>query len=185
MTDAVFTVVNAAGRRTVRLSSYLDADAQERATADALRWIKHLRNLRVDGDTFRNRFTYRDDSLWWFSEIYLHKQRLVESIFKTSASLEALSAQEQPRSLNLDSGDVVTRLLAPQIAAAHRVSYTGALLTTAHLRRRMLALNSRAAWLHTSALASRLRSRAPTRATAIPRCQPAPHESAASSRSRE
>ena len=161
MTDAVFTVVNAAGRRTVRLSSYLDADAQERATADALRWIKHLRNLRVDGDTFRNRFTYRDDSLWWFSEIYLHKQRLVESIFKTSASLEALSAQEQPRSLNLDSGDVVTRLLAPQIAAAHRVSYTGALLTTAHLRRRMLALNSRAAWLHTSALASRLRSRAP------------------------
>ena len=159
MTGAVFTVVSSSGRRNTPLWPYLDADAQERATVDALRWIKALRNLRVDGDTFRNRFTYRDDSLWWFSEIYLHKQRIVESIFRTSAALEALIAREQPLSLSLDSGDIVTRLLAPQIAAAHRVSYAGAPLSTTQLQRRMLALSSRAAWLHTSALASRLRTR--------------------------
>ena len=160
MTGAVFTVVSSSGRRNTPLWPYLDAEAQERATVDALRWIKALRNLRVDGDTFRNRFTYRDDSLWWFSEIYLHKQRIVESIFRTSAALEALIAREQPLSLSLDSGDIVTRLLAPQIAAAHRVSYAGAPLSTIQLQRRMLGLSSRAAWLHTSALASRLRTRA-------------------------
>ena len=95
-------------------------------------------------------------------EIYLHKQRIVESIFRTSAALEALIAREQPLSLSLDSGDIVTRLLAPQIAAAHRVSYAGAPLSTIQLQRRMLGLNSRAAWLHTSALAigPRLRTRA-------------------------
>jgi hypothetical protein len=160
MTGAVLTIVNSTGRRNTQLWPYLDAEAQERATVEALQWIKALRNLRVDGDTFRNRFTYREDSLWWFSEIYLHKQRVIESIFRTAAALEALIAQEQPRSLSLDSGDDVTRLLAPQIAAVHRVSYAGTRLSTAHLQRRMLGLNSRATWLHTSALASRLRPRA-------------------------
>ena len=159
MTGAVFTIVNSSGRRNTQLWPYLDASAQEQATVEALEWIKALRNLRVDGDTFRNRFTYRDDSLWWFSEIYLHKQRVIESIFKTTAAIEALIAREQPRSLSLDTGDDVTRLLAPQIAAAHRVSYVGAPLTSSHLQRRMLTLNSRAAWLHTSALASRYRPR--------------------------
>ena len=63
MTDTSFTITAAGGHRTVQLASYLEADLQERATVDARRWIKQLRHLRVDGDTFRERFTYRGDAL--------------------------------------------------------------------------------------------------------------------------
>ena len=153
MTDASFTIAGDSGHRAVQLASYLEAELQERATIDARGWIKQLRHLRVDGTPFRERFTYRDDSLWWFSEIFLHKQRVIDTIFRVRASLERLIDQEQPYSLTLDHGDVVTRMLAPQVAAARRVRYTGPPLTTTQLQRRMLALNSRAAWLHTSALA--------------------------------
>jgi hypothetical protein len=165
MTDAVFTIAGEGGQRTVQLASYLDTEQQEHATVDARRWIKQLRRLRVDGSPFRDRFTYRDDSLWWFSEIFLHKQRVIDEIFRVTASLGRLIDQEQPHNLTLDRGDVVTRLLAPQVAAARRVRYTGPPLTTTQMQRRMLALNSRAAWLHTSALASRLRSRGPASGT--------------------
>jgi hypothetical protein len=159
MTDAVFTLTKGSGRQTVRLSSFLAPDAQERSTDAALNWIKQLRHARVDGEPFRHRFTYRDDSLWWFSEIYLHKQRVVETIFRTSAALDALISSERPSQLRLEEGSLATRLIAQQTAAAHGVGYIGAPITPGQTRRRLLALDARATWLHTAALASRLRGR--------------------------
>lgn len=42
------------------------------------RWIKSLRLVRYDTATMRQRFTYRGESLWWFTELYLHKIRHLE-----------------------------------------------------------------------------------------------------------
>ena len=82
MTGAIIAIRAARGRREVRLLDYLEADAADRATGDALAWIKSLRHARVDAETLRRRFTYRDDSLWWFTEVYLHKQQVVAGIFQ-------------------------------------------------------------------------------------------------------
>ena len=49
MTDAVFAIDCTDGRREVELGEYLDAAAAERATGDAIAWIKSLRDARVDG----------------------------------------------------------------------------------------------------------------------------------------
>ena len=49
MTDAVFAIEREDGRREVHLETYLDAASEERATADAIAWIKGLRHARVEG----------------------------------------------------------------------------------------------------------------------------------------
>ncbi len=51
MTDAVILVGRGTSRRQVRLSEYLDASDEERATEDAIAWIKDLRHARVDGQS--------------------------------------------------------------------------------------------------------------------------------------
>ena len=101
MNDVVIAVRSASGRREVRLADYLPAAAADRAADDAMAWIKRLRHARVDGDTLRRRFTYRDDSLWWFAELYLHKQQVVAGIFRTIAALEHLLAREAPGAIEI------------------------------------------------------------------------------------
>ena len=54
-------VESGAGPRRVELLSYLDPAQEERAHEDAYAWIKAVRHLRVDGETFRSRFTLRGD----------------------------------------------------------------------------------------------------------------------------
>ena len=73
--DALGTLIidNGTGDRQVRLADYLDADSEERAASAANAWIKALRLARVDGQRLRTRFLFREDSLWWFAELYLHK----------------------------------------------------------------------------------------------------------------
>ena len=66
-----------AARRSRRRTSTPSAD--ERAHDDAYAWIKALRHCRVDGEPFRRRFTLRGDSLWWFAELYLHKEQVILS----------------------------------------------------------------------------------------------------------
>src|SRR6185295_163172 len=65
------------GPGTLSVDALIAPGDAERAEADANRWIKSLRHARVDGATFRDRFTHRGDSLWWFAEIYLHKRRII------------------------------------------------------------------------------------------------------------
>jgi hypothetical protein len=107
----------------------------------------------------RRRFTYRDDSLWWFTEIYLHKQQVVLSLFRTIAALEALFAREMPGAIEFERVDRITGVVAPQIAAAHRVSMTGNAGAPATSQVRLAAMHTRARWLHLAARASRGRTR--------------------------
>jgi hypothetical protein len=56
-------------------ASFLTSDMREQARVNANAWIKSFRHAPYDGVPMRQRFTYRDESLWWFTEIYLHKMR--------------------------------------------------------------------------------------------------------------
>ena len=105
-----------AGERRVRLGDYLTPPASDRAKAVANHWIKSLRHAQVEHRSFRDRFTYRGDSLWWFAEIYLHKTRLVESIVETLESTAELIRTERPDSVSVIAGDNVTRLIVPDVA---------------------------------------------------------------------
>src|SRR6186997_2081515 len=96
MIDDAVTVESGAGTRRVRLRDYLDRAAEERAIASERDWIKALRHVIVDGQPFRRRFTFRGDSLWWFAELYLHKQQVVRGLFRTIAALECLIEREAP-----------------------------------------------------------------------------------------
>ena len=106
MIDAVFSMDGGAGRRSVRLDSYLDAATDERATGEAIAWIKSLRLALVDGVPLRRRFDVRDDSLWWFAELYLHKQQVILKLFRALAALEALIERERPGRIELERGDL-------------------------------------------------------------------------------
>ena len=91
---------------------------------------------------------YRDDSLWWFAELYLHKQQVVAGIFRTIAALEHLLASEAPAAIEIVRPGVgtTTRLIgtvAPQIAAAAGVGYEGQRMTGASSLR-LAAMDARA-----------------------------------------
>ena len=141
MNDVVIAVRSACRPRARSVSPTTStAEAAERAADDAMAWIKRLRHARVDGDTLRRRFTYRGDSLWWFAELYLHKQQVVAGIFRTIAALEQLLDREAPRAIEIVRPGVgtTTRLIAtvaPQIAAAAGVGYEGQRMTGASSRR--------------------------------------------------
>jgi hypothetical protein len=151
----VLIVDSGTGARRVRLDKYLDAAAQERAATDAYAWIKRLRELDVDGQPFRRRFTLRDDSLWWFAELYLHKQQVVDEVFRTLAAVDALIEGERPREIGVASGSRVLRGIAPQLARARKVRYRGRSgfgpvwlrVARLDLRARQLALAARASRL--------------------------------------
>jgi hypothetical protein len=113
------TIVDSGGRRrAVPLDSYLDPASAEAAESGANRWIKQLRHARVDGTPLRERLTYRGDSLWWFVEIYLHKQRTIASAYRAIAALEALAARERPRAM-VSGTTPLLQLLVPQAARRH------------------------------------------------------------------
>jgi len=173
MIDAIFLIENTAGTRQVDLLAYLDGAADERAAADALAWIKDLRRARVDGQSLRQRFTFRGDSLWWFAELYLHKQQVVVHLFRGIAALQALIDRERPASIQFVRGGYLARGLAPQVAAARGVSYKGPRTFGRALTVRLAAIEARATALNAASLASRLLRGAmagrprPTRAVAF------------------
>jgi len=113
------------GERRVSLTTYLDAEAAERAEGDANAWIKSLRALPVDGVPLRDRFLFRGDSLWWFAELYLHKRRVVVAILRTLYALETLLARERPLALGVAEGDVLLTHLARQFAEGRHLSWRG------------------------------------------------------------
>ena len=154
------TVIIGSGpdRREVALADYLDEAADESAVAESHAWIKNLRNLQIDGQPLRRRFTFRGDSLWWFAELYLHKQQVVLEIFRTIKAVERLVAVERLSELSLSSGDALAGLIVPQAAARSNVTCTGSRGVRASPMR-LAAMEARASWLHASALASRMRPR--------------------------
>src|SRR5688500_6454636 len=113
MIEGEILVRTSAGSRRVALATYLDAQAEEQAHEAAYQWIKSLRHLPVDGAPLRARFTVRGDSLWWFTEIYLHKEQVILQIHRTLQALHTLIAREQPAAIEVVSGSAVVRYLAP------------------------------------------------------------------------
>jgi hypothetical protein len=112
-----------AGSKRIDLKSYLDAERAERAHDEAYAWIKAIRHLRVDGVPFRQRFTYRGDSLWWFAELYLHKEQAILQVLRTLSAFEALVERERPVSVRYVEGRHAG--VIAQAAAARQVGYSG------------------------------------------------------------
>ncbi len=160
MIDALFLVQSGTQTKEVELHRYLDRAAEEQAVTESLTWIKQLRHASVDGVPLRRRFIYRDDSLWWFAELYLHKQQVITHLFRAIAALEALIARERPTALQFVRGSMLARGLAPQIAAARSIEYRGPRAFGGSSAVRLAAMDARGAALNAAALASRVRPRA-------------------------
>jgi len=111
------------GPRRVDLAAYLDPAAAERAHEDEYAWIKAVRHLRVDGMPFRSRFTFRGDSLWWFAELFLHKEQRILRALRTIAAFDALVERDRPLSVRFVAGRNAG--VVAQAAAARRVRYSG------------------------------------------------------------
>ena len=159
MTDAVFSIECASGRPRRSPGGVSRCGGRGTRASDAIAWIKSLRDARVDGLRLRHRFTFRGDSLWWFAELYLHKQGAIATIFRALAALEALVERERPQAMRFVSGGGVVQGLAPQFAAARNVAYHGPRGFRRGSALTLAAMAARASGLNASALASRLRSR--------------------------
>jgi len=116
----VIMVTKGGERRDVDLEDYLDAEALEACERDANAWIKGLRHALVDRVVLRDRLTFRGDSMWWFIELYLHKQRTVVSAYRFVRALETLVARERPAWIST-AGVPLLRVLAPQVARRHAI----------------------------------------------------------------
>jgi len=156
MPGPILTLASGSATRRVELDAYLTGAQQDAAATAACAWIKNVRNARVDGVPFRRRFTYRDDSLWWFAELYLHKQQVVLNIFKTVAALDALLDREQPSAIGLEQADPGIAPVVAQFAVARGVQFSG-LNEGGPSLARLAAMDARASWLQAGALASRTR----------------------------
>jgi hypothetical protein len=154
--DDAVVVDSGTGSRRLRLGDYLDAAAEERATACEYTWIKRLRLLNVDGEPMRRRFTFRGDSLWWFTELYLHKEQVIVGLFRAIAALERIVEQERPLHLDVSAASAIVRDLARQTATAHRFRIRGGRAFRPQ-GWRLVRMDLRASGLTYAALASRAR----------------------------
>jgi hypothetical protein len=146
------------GGRAVQLASYLDAKTDEAAHDAEYRWIKSLRHARVDGASFRDRFTFRGDSLWWFTEIYLHKQQAILDLHRVILATRALIDRERPRVMEVTEGSLVVRDLVPQVAAHRHLATNARRIPSREWSARLARIDWRARMLALAARASRLKS---------------------------
>ncbi len=154
--DDIVLVDSGTGPRRVRLGDYLDAAAEERAAACEYTWIKRLRLLNVDGQPMRRRFTLRGDSLWWFTELYLHKEQVVLNLFRAIAALDRVVERERPLQLDVTASSTLVRDLARHTAAAHRLRIRGGRACRPQ-GWRLVRMDLRGSGLTCAALASRAR----------------------------
>jgi hypothetical protein len=158
MIGAALEIRSGGTARRVLLTDYLDAEGEERAHEAAYGWIKALRRIEFDGAPMRDRFTARGDSLWWFTELYLHKTAVVLDIFRWVHALNRLIDREAPRQIAVEAGAVAVEHLATRIAAARGISATGGVRSVTWLKR-LAQLDLRARRLHLAALAAPERRR--------------------------
>jgi Capsule polysaccharide biosynthesis protein len=157
---ATLLIDTGTGPRRVRLQDFLDPAAEERAQEDSHRWIKGLRAARVDGQPFRRRFTLRGDSLWWFAELYLHKEQAILTIFRTIAAFDALAERERPLTVRVVAADWRTRAVIAARADARRIRFAGARDGRLAAALRRMRVRFRATGLYAAAVVSRARQRA-------------------------
>jgi hypothetical protein len=120
--STIIRSISAQGARTSdSLQTLLTPTRRETARLETNAWIKRLRLVRYGDCDMRRRFTYRGDSLWWFSEIYLHKRRRLDTAVSTVLALDAAHEQHAPSRLEVDSDDPVVRETAVAFGRARRV----------------------------------------------------------------
>jgi hypothetical protein len=154
----VVDIDSGTGARRVRLGEYLDAAAEERTAVEAHAWIKAIRHLDVGGQPLRRRFTLRDDSLWWFAELYLHKQRTILQTFRIVAAVDRVIEEEQPLEIRIVTGDLLLRAVLPRIARARGIRCRGTSSAGSGWLR-LVRMDWRARMLMLAARASRRRAR--------------------------
>lgn len=151
------------GSRQARLEDYLEAVDEEAAETESYAWIKQLRHLSVSGQTLRDRFTYRGDSLWWFAELYFHKEQVILGLFRAIRAAETLIAREQPSAIRVSRGSHATRTAIAAVATARGVRCDS--IGSTPVKRRAL-MDARSTALALVAMASRGRPRrSPERVT--------------------
>ena len=102
---------------TLDLDEYGEGAIADEAAGRANAWIKRLRHVEVRGRALRDRFHYQGDSLWWFAELFLHKEGVVDALWRTALTLDAALEVEDPARTGLVDGGPALRLLLPQAAA--------------------------------------------------------------------
>jgi len=122
MTGASITCVSREGRTLeIALDSCLTPADRESVRSDANAWIKRLRLVDYGGVSMRDRFTYRGDSLWWFTELYLHKMRRFEAAVATLTALEAALERHQPARMVVTSGTAAVRDAARAFGSSRKL----------------------------------------------------------------
>lgn len=122
MTAATLTCVSGQGaRRQSDLFAYLTPELREIVRTDTEAWVKRLRAVTYDGRTMRERFTYRGDSLWWFTELYLYRMRRLETALATLVALDAARRQHSPAQIIIDTSDLVVRDTAHTFGRANNL----------------------------------------------------------------
>ena len=115
------TCVTPQGRRLEHdRASLLTPAVREAARVETNHWIKRLRLVRYGSQTMRERFTYRRDSLWWFTELYLHKMRRLDAAVETVLALGA-ARDLGAGSLTVDTPDPAVRDAAAAFGRARGV----------------------------------------------------------------
>ena len=71
------------------------------------------------------RFTFRGDSLWWFAELYLHKEQAILHVLRTIAAFDALVERERPLAVTLSSSGRHPGRRSRAAAAARKIRYSG------------------------------------------------------------
>jgi len=120
--SASLTCVTAGGAETsADLLSHLTPELRDAARTETNRWIKSLRLVPFDGQSMRERFTYRGDSLWWFTELYLQKMRQLDAAVAGVLALEAAVAKHAPSKLRITGADDVMAEVAEAFGRRHGV----------------------------------------------------------------
>jgi hypothetical protein len=109
MSTIIRSVSAQGAERADPLPAVLTAARRDIARADTNRWIKSLRLVRFGESTFRQRFTYRRDSLWWFTELYLQKMRRLDTAVATIIGLDAVCDAHAPSRLVVETTDGTVR----------------------------------------------------------------------------
>ena len=122
MTAAKVTCITPQGREIqTDMASLFTPDLRETARLEANRWIKRLRLVPYGRQSMRERFTYRGDSLWWFTELYLHKMKKLDRAVAVTLALDAARELYSPSRIIVDTDDLVTRDAAHALGRARGV----------------------------------------------------------------
>lgn len=129
MADVRVTLYSAQGAsHLLWLSALVTPDLAERARVETNAWIKRLRLVTyapaagAGTQTMRERFVYRGDSLWWFTELYLQKMRQLDRAVLTVLALDAARAQHAPARIVVDGADAATAAAARAFGAARGIA---------------------------------------------------------------